>query len=254
MSLPYPMPVILEAALSIANEPLSLADLQKLFDEPLPSAAELRQALHALSEHYQTRGIELKEVASGFRLQAKTELSPWLTRLFAERVPKYSRTFLETLAIIAYKQPITRAEIEDIRGVPVNSNVIKILIEREWVRILGHKDLPGKPAILGTTKQFLDYFNLKSLTELPSLLEFKDIQDQLPLQKTLDLSETFEDIEQIQTQTQIDDESEIIASTATHNDGEEKKEENNIIPIESAHPAETSPSEETDNPVVENIV
>lgn len=237
------MPIILEAALSIATEPLSLTDMQKLFDEPLPNASELRQALQELSTHYEARGIELKEVASGFRLQAKSELSHWLTRLFSERVPRYSRTFLETLAIIAYKQPITRAEIEDIRGVVVNSNVIKTLIDREWVRVLGHRDLPGKPAILGTTKQFLDYFNLKSLTDLPSLLEFKDLQDQLPLQKTLDFDEHSTENQNPETLSENLADEMIQAS-----------ETDNIISIDQAHFTENEEIKkiETEIPTQEN--
>ncbi|HEX4044956.1 MAG TPA: SMC-Scp complex subunit ScpB, partial [Gammaproteobacteria bacterium] len=143
-----------------------------------PTAAELKTVLAAIQTRHQDSGIELIEVASGYRLQVKAELSPWLSKLWEGRTPRYSRAFLETLAIIAYKQPITRAEIEEIRGVTVNSHIIKTLLDREWIRVIGHRDLPGKPAILGTTKSFLDYFNLKSLMELPSLAEFKNFEAQ----------------------------------------------------------------------------
>jgi len=172
---------IIEAALMIANRPLSIAALQQLFNEDeRPNSKDLRNILDQLSVRlaHEESGIYLQEVASGFRIQAKAELSPWLSKLFEERAPRYSRAFLETLAIIAYKQPITRAEIEEIRGVTVSTNIMKTLQEREWIRMLGHRDLPGKPAIYGTTKVFLDYFNLKSLTELPSLAEFKALADQ----------------------------------------------------------------------------
>ena len=181
---------IIEAALLVAGRPLKIADIQKLFDEhEQPSVQEVRLAISTLSERYATSGIELTEVASGFQFQAKTELSPWLSRLWEERAPRYSRAFLETLALIAYRQPITRAEIEEIRGVTVSSNIIKTLSEREWIRVIGYKDAPGKPAIYGTTKTFLDHFNLKTLDELPTLAELKDLDGQeARLQVELELS------------------------------------------------------------------
>lgn len=170
--------MIIEAALMAAGRPLTLSMLQNLFpEEEQPSTAEIKEALSVISEQYQ-RGIELKEVASGYRFQAKAELSPWLSKLWEERAPRYSRAFLETLAIIAYKQPITRAEIEEIRGVTVSSQIVKTLMEREWIRVLGYREVPGKPAIYGTTKEFLDYFNLKSLTDMPTLAEFKELEAQ----------------------------------------------------------------------------
>lgn len=179
MMTPEKIQSILEAALMVAGEPLTIAALQNLFaEDERPSTAEVRTMLSSITARHEQTGIELKEVASGFRLQAKAELSPWLAKLWAERTPRYSRAFLETLAIIAYRQPITRAEIEEIRGVTVSSHIIKILLEREWIRVVGYRDLPGKPAILGTTKTFLDHFNLKSLTELPSLAEFRDLETQ----------------------------------------------------------------------------
>ena len=138
---------ILEAALLAAGEPLSLERLLGLFpDEARPEAAEVRQALQALSEDCAGRGIELKEVGSGFRLQVKQDVAPWVSRLYEERAPRYSRALLETLVLIAYRQPITRAEIEDIRGVTVSTHIIKTLQEREWIRVVGHREVPGKPA------------------------------------------------------------------------------------------------------------
>lgn len=170
---------ILEAAIMVAGRPLSKADMQKLFDETdQPSTQEIQAALQALQQKYQDSGIELREISSGFQFQAKTEFSPWLVKLWEERPRRYSRAFLETLALIAYRQPITRAEIEEIRGVTVSSDIIKTLMEREWIKILGYKEVPGKPALYGTTKTFLDHFNLKSLDQLPTLQEIKDLESQ----------------------------------------------------------------------------
>lgn len=176
---PEKMQAIIEAALMVAGQPLTVSGIQHLFPElEQPSTADIKAILTSIKDKYSESGIELREVASGFRFQAKAELSPWLSRLWEERAPRYSRAFLETLAIIAYKQPITRAEIEEIRGVTVSSNIIKTLMEREWIKIIGHREVPGRPAIFGTSKEFLDYFNLKSLTDLPTLAEFKDMQAQ----------------------------------------------------------------------------
>lgn len=170
---------IIEAALMISGQPLNVASLQHLFPEDeRPNTVDIKSALAAIRERHQQSGIELQEVASGYRLQARAELSPWLSRLWAERAPRYSRAFLETLAIIAYRQPITRAEIEVIRGVTISSPIMKALQEREWIRVVGFREVPGKPAIYGTTKVFLDHFNLKSLSDLPTLAEFKDIEAQ----------------------------------------------------------------------------
>lgn len=174
---PEKMQSIIEAALMVAGRPLTLNEFQQLFsDEERPDNAMIKAILKTIETRYQESGIELKETASGYRLQAKAELSPWLAKLWEERAPRYSRAFMETLAIIAYKQPVTRAEIEAIRGVTVSSHIIKTLQEREWIRLIGYRDIPGKPAIYGTTKLFLDYFNLKSLSELPSLTEFKNFE------------------------------------------------------------------------------
>lgn len=159
-----------------AGQPLTIPQIQKLFAaDDLPSVQEVRTALQSLKERYEGRGLELQEVASGFQFQTRAHLSPWLGKLWEERPPRYSRAFLETLSIIAYRQPVTRAEIEDIRGVAVSSSILKTLLEREWIRMVGYKDVPGKPALYGTTKIFLDYFNLKSLRALPSLAELQPL-------------------------------------------------------------------------------
>jgi segregation and condensation protein B len=176
---------IVEAALLAATQPLTLAQLHGLFpeDEPAP-AGSVERALEQLKDACEDRGVDLVEVASGFRYQVKAEVHGWVSRLWTERKTKYSRATLETLALIAYRQPITRGEIEQVRGVAVSSNIIQALEEREWIRVVGHRDVPGKPALFGTTKVFLDYFGLKRLDELPPLSELKDIgelEPQLPL-------------------------------------------------------------------------
>ena len=171
---------ILEAALFAANQPLSIDRMLTLFLDGGPSAREeIRAALELLQTDYQQRGVELHEVSSGFRFQTKQQFAPWIARLWEERPQRYSRALLETLSLIAYRQPITRAEIEDVRGVGVSSQIVKTLEERGWVRVVGHKDLPGRPALLATTREFLDYFNLKSLDQLPPLAEIRNLDDVL---------------------------------------------------------------------------
>jgi segregation and condensation protein B len=168
---------IVEGALFAAGQPLNLEQIGLLFDEAeRPDNDALRTALAALVQDYDGRGIELKEVASGFRFQVRPETGPWVSRLWEEKPARYSRALLETLALIAYRQPITRSEIEEIRGVSVSSHIIKTLLEREWVRVAGHRDVPGRPALFATTRDFLDSFNLKSLAELPSLSEIRDLE------------------------------------------------------------------------------
>ncbi len=186
---PEQLECIIEAALMVAGQPLTVAHIQKLFPEnEIPTTIEIRDAILHLQQRYSERGVELQEIASGFQFQAKVSLSPWLFKLWEERPPRYSRAFLETLAIIAYRQPVTRAEIEDIRGVSVSSSIFKTLLEREWIRLVGYKDVPGKPAIYGTTKIFLDHFKLKSLRELPSLTELQTITvaEGMPVQLAFD--------------------------------------------------------------------
>jgi segregation and condensation protein B len=174
---------VIEAALLAAGGPLPVAELSRLFDEKLrPSAQAVRAQLEALAMEYAGRGIELKETASGFRIQVRRELAAEISRLWPERTARYSRALLETLALIAYRQPITRAEIEAVRGVTVNPNIIRTLSERNWIRVVGHRDVPGHPELLATTREFLDYFGLKGLEELPPLAQLQALGDiNLPL-------------------------------------------------------------------------
>jgi segregation and condensation protein B len=176
-----------EAALLAAGRPLSIDQLKGLFDGRMaPEKSEIRQAIEALNEEYAERGIVISEVASGFRLQIKTSMADRLQKLWEERPPRYSRALFETLALIAYRQPITRGDIEEIRGVSVSSNIIRQLLERDWVRVVGHRDVPGRPAMFGTTKAFLDYFSLKKLDDLPPLADLSDWES---LRVQLDLPE-----------------------------------------------------------------
>ncbi len=170
--------MIVEGLLLAAGKPLSLSVISGVFSEDeRPDNSELREVLAAIAEDCDDRGFELKEVASGFRFQVKQDVSEWIGRLWEEKPPRYSRALLETLALIAYRQPITRGDIEEIRGVGVSSHIIRTLVDREWVRIVGHKDVPGKPALYATTRQFLDYFNLKSIQELPPLSEIRELAE-----------------------------------------------------------------------------
>ena len=167
---------ILEAVLLAAGEPLPLERLQKVFPEAeQPEREALRAALAELTADYAGRGLELIEVASGFRVQVPGAFSPWVSRLWEERVATYSRALLETLALVAYRQPVTRGEIEEVRGVSVSSGIMKTLQERDWIKIVGHREVPGRPALYATTRAFLDYFNLKSLSELPPLAVPRDL-------------------------------------------------------------------------------
>ena len=176
---------VVEAALLAAGRPLTLEELLSVFDERDGSIAdEVKSALATLTQEYETRGLELLEVASGFRVQIRAAVAQPVARLWQERPAKYSRALLETLALIAYRQPITRGEIEQIRGVAVNPNIIKTLHERNWIRVVGHRDVPGKPELLGTTREFLDYFSLKKLDDLPTLAQLKELED-LRVQLTL---------------------------------------------------------------------
>ena len=179
---------VLEAAILVSDSPLNLDAMLMLFDEAdRPSRRQLREVLDEMAADCDKRGIELREVASGFRYQAKKELGQWVSRLWQEKPPRYSRAVMETLALIAYRQPITRGEIEEIRGVSVNTQIVRTLLERGWVRVVGHRDVPGRPAMYATTRQFLDYFDLKSLEDLPPLSEIKDLDK---LNEELQLEET----------------------------------------------------------------
>lgn len=167
---------ILEGALLAAGKPLNVQQLGDLFElDERPDNEQIREALSVLTESCQGRGFELRLVASGYRFQVVEDIAPWVGRLWEEKPQRYSRALLETLALIAYRQPITRGDIEDIRGVAVSTQIIKTLLEREWVRIVGHKDVPGRPAMYATTRKFLDYFNLRNLDDLPALADIKDL-------------------------------------------------------------------------------
>ena len=171
-----PVTGIIEAVLLTAGKPLTVQQLRDVFDETeRPTHYAVEQALMDFEQLCSGRGIELKKVASGYRLQVRESFAPWVARLFEEKPPRYSRALLETLALVAYRQPVTRGEIEDIRGVAVSSNIIRTLVEREWVRIVGHREVPGRPAMYATTRQFLDYFNLTSLDQLPPLSDSRDL-------------------------------------------------------------------------------
>jgi segregation and condensation protein B len=178
---PEQLKPIVEAALLASTQPMTIAQLNAIFgEEEDVGADQLRAALELLAADCEGRGVELLEVASGWRYQVRREVHGWVSRMWAEKPSRYSRALLETLALIAYRQPITRPEIEQIRGVVVSSNIIKTLEEREWIRVVGHRDVPGRPALFGTTRMFLDYFNLKSLDSLPPLSEIRDLEELNP--------------------------------------------------------------------------
>jgi segregation and condensation protein B len=169
---------VLEAGLMAAGRTLSLAELAQLFNEvDRPTNEQLREALAELAASWADRAVELKETAAGFRVQVRHEYAEQVSRLWPERPPRYSRALLETLAIIAYRQPITRGEIEAVRGVAVNPNIVRTLFERNWIRVVGHREVPGRPELLGTTRDFLDYFGLKTLDQLPPLSEIKSLEE-----------------------------------------------------------------------------
>jgi segregation and condensation protein B len=239
---------IVEAALLAAAQPLSLLQLSALFGEnEQPPHEELAKAIEELTSDCADRGVELVEVASGFRYQVKQDVHQWVARLWTERQTKYSRALLETLALIAYRQPITRGEIESIRGVAVSTNIIKTLEEREWVRVVGYRDVPGKPALFGTSRTFLDYFSLKSLDELPPLAEIREIEDfdpQLTLgpvalpdgeEISAEESATFEEIS-VDAESANDE-------TVEESANEEPSEDAVDVVAEGGEPAKTNESE-----------
>lgn len=184
---------IIEAALMAADTALNIDRLMQLFelDCEKPARNQIKAVVKILQDECEGRGVELKRVASGYRYQTRSDVQPWVARLWQEKPPRYTRALLETLSLIVYRQPITRGEIEEVRGVGVSSQIIKTLLEREWVHVIGHKEVPGRPALYGSTKKFLDYFNLKSLDELPSLAELMDLDQVHP---ELDLPEPEEDV------------------------------------------------------------
>ena len=229
---------IIEAALLAASQPMTVAQLGELFiEEDEVDRAQIAMALEMLAEDSQGRGVELKEVGSGFRYQVRQDVHPWVSRMWSEKPSRYSRALLETLALIAYRQPITRPEIEQIRGVVVSSNIVKTLEEREWVRVVGHRDVPGKPALYGTTRVFLDYFNLKSLDELPPLSEIRDMEDpQLRLDNEQFPPRVIKDLP-----IDPDAEAEEAAAAAEHTEDEQAEDE---APAEAAHADETAANED----------
>ena len=207
---------IVEGAILAAGRPLSVNDLLLLFglEDAQPTREDIKAALDDVETDCRGRGYELKQIASGYRFQVREELAPWIGRLWDEKPQKYSRALLETLAIIAYRQPITRGEIEEIRGVAVSSNIIRTLTEREWIRIVGYREVPGKPALYATTKQFLDYFNLQKLDELPPLSEIRDLAEinpelalDLGIELNEDTSETAGDSAPLETGKELADQS-----------------------------------------------
>jgi segregation and condensation protein B len=220
---------IVEASLLAAAQPLSLAQLSALFGETeTPNHDDLARALLELGDECAERGVELKEVASGFRYQVRQDVHPWVARLWTERQTKYSRALLETLALIAYRQPITRGEIEQIRGVAVSTNIVKTLEEREWVRVVGYRDVPGKPALFGTTRIFLDYFNLKSLDELPPMAEIREIED-------FDLQLTLAPVAPADADVEVEEQTAIAAmDTDAANEPESEDAANDAAPEHSA--------------------
>ena len=244
---------IIEAVLLSAEHPMTVQQIESLFmgDNDCPSRDDLRKALHDLGEDYANRGFELKQVASGYRLQVKQDFAEWVGRLWEEKPARYSRALLETIALIAYRQPVTRGEIEDVRGVSVSSNIIKTLVERDWVKVLGHKDVPGKPALYGTTREFLDYFNLKSLDELPTLADIKDLDkfhpelelDDVAGSDEADQSEPVEDA--IADEASGSENDEAIAEAAI--EGEETGSENDESIAEAAIEDEESGSEDDES-------
>ena len=191
----------IEAALLAAGRPLSIDQLRGLFDGRMaPGKPEIRRAIAALNEEYENRGIVVAEVASGFRMQVRAAMADRLQKLWEEKPPRYSRALFETLALIAYRQPITRGDIEDVRGVSVSSNIVRQLLERDWIRVVGHRDVPGRPAMFGTTRAFLDYFGLKKLDDLPPLADLSDwesLRVQLNLPEVEDPGETEADAEAV---------------------------------------------------------
>jgi segregation and condensation protein B len=209
--------MIVEGLLLAAGRPLTLENIGQIFadDDEMPEKSELQEVMAAIDESCNDRGFELKETASGFRFQVKQELSEWVGKLWEERPPRYTRALLETLALVAYRQPLTRGDIEEIRGVGVSSNIVRTLLDREWIRVVGHRDVPGRPAMFATTRQFLDYFNLKSLQELPPLADIKDLVEK---SKELDLEDGLSEARVLDLPEDVNDENAFVM-----HDSEEEK-------------------------------
>ncbi len=239
---------IIEGLLLAAGKPLPMSKIAEVFPEKeRPETEELKAALKAIEEDCETRGFELKKVASGYRFQVKQEFGEWVGKLWDERPQRYSRALLETISIIAYRQPITRGEIEKIRGVAVSTNIIRTLIERDWVRVVGHRDVPGRPAMYASTKQFLDYFNLNSLEELPPLSEIRDLEEldpELSLEDDVQESRVLEypNIEDLEDDFNVADEEEEMAAAIGTRPIEE------ILGIKEEEPEEDWDDEDLDEP------
>lgn len=248
--------MIVEGLLLTAGRPLTLDNIMQVFSEDeRPDRNELKLVMENIAEDCDDRGFELKEVASGFRFQVKQELSEWVAKLWEERPPRYTRALLETLALVAYRQPITRGDIEEIRGVSVSSNIVRTLLDREWIRVVGHRDVPGRPAMFATTKQFLDYFNLKSLQELPPLSEIKDLapndpefdlEDDLAGQRILELPE--EAVDENSVEPSDAEKAEMLEIDAAVALAAKPLDEILQLPPELQDPAEDEDEDEEDEP------
>ena len=251
--------MIVEGLLLAAGRPLTLDNIIQVFSkDEQPDSKELKLVMDSIAEDCADRGFELKEVASGFRFQVKQELSDWIAKLWEERPPRYTRALLETLALVAYRQPITRGDIEEIRGVGVSSNIVRTLLDREWIRVVGHRDVPGRPAMFATTKQFLDYFNLKSLQDLPPLSEIKDLavadpefdlEDDLAGQRILELPEDVIDENSIELTES--DKADLIAEEEAVALSKKPLDEILQLPRELQHPTVTD--EEDEEPDAEDV-
>jgi segregation and condensation protein B len=243
---------IIEAAIVFSDEPLTIDRMLSMFsDETRPDRSVVKDVISELEQDYASRGLEIKRIDKGYRLQTRQEYSPWLTRLASGRPPRYSRALLETLAIIAYRQPVTRGEIEEIRGVAVSTDIIRTLLEREWVRQVGFRDVPGKPALFATTKAFLEYFNLESLSQLPPLMEIRDMDTiAAELNMTLPLDSSADDEESASEREQADGDNvdNLNAMTDADSEAKEVAEERETV---SGTEEETVPvSEPEDGPTV----
>jgi segregation and condensation protein B len=245
---------IVEGLLMAAGKPLSVNDISALFlEQERPEDSELKEALVSIAADCEGKGFELKEVASGFRFQVRRQLSPWVSRLWEERPQRYTRALLETLALIAYRQPITRGDIEEIRGVGVSSTIIRTLLDREWIRVVGHRDVPGRPAMFATTRQFLDYFDLKSLQDLPPLSDIRDLDQ---LNRELELEDVMGDMRVLELPSEeetaaADEDAEFTAEQGEYPDEEEamalaKKPLDEILGIKPATTEETQEKDDSD--------
>ncbi len=232
---------IIEASLLACGDSMSLDQMLQVFEEDsAPDKKELREVLAQLAEDYNGRGMEIVETGSGWRIQVRAEYADWISRLWDEKPARYSRALLETLALIAYRQPITRGEIEDVRGVSVSSNIIKTLMEREWIRTVGHRDVPGKPALYATTRIFLDYFSMKGLNDLPTLAEIRDIDS---INQELALN----DPDKLEEKTDNDDQEHKEPADDANTAAPVSEDVATDIKLEVASPAAEAADQETDD-------